>query len=705
MGGFYMKMSNVKTSTVAKSAYNSRTKEYDETQNHTFNYSAKEDHVYHHVTLPDGCPEEWKEAEKLWNENEKFETAQNTERHGKQFIIAIPQELTQEQTEKAINEFQEYFAKMGYASQADQHEPESRRSADEVEKNRHVHILTTARKITNGEFEKVKEKKVYANDVDAQGKPIFNPEAPDGQKVPKYDPEKLKAWEQEHGRKFDFKTDKEEIDKVQKIGARNRREWERVRVQDNPLDRRETIEAARAEWARICNQYLSEGQQIDHRSYERQGSDKVAQVHEGIGSHQEQDDRKAYNEQVKQLNRETEEAKKAAEIRLKEKGESHADRESETISGDHQGFDGVGGRFEGRDRSQGQRDPANSNTVRDIPGQVPGASSRNHEIDERLQRAERTDRAETASRRSKQDNEGHRGREHPGQAHDGREPQFESRKSEFEERIAGFEREHQQENRRSGEETASRSAGAYRPEEGERGSEKADRKAENTAERSRSDLYFDTHETITRVRETIEREGDPYRRADEYVAGTRSRISGIRGQHNEYAEQERRERETIKGLGAEARSSAKAVSENKERFGQLRAAFEGIRSRVIQLKEKIQSKVEEAFNKAQEKQEQPRQPQQTAQSPLSKLQQAQAANAAAQPRERSEEDMSRSGANSLLAQARAQNQAADQRERTAEKPQNDVMARFKEQQKQTEANRKEELEEVQQRTIHRGRHR
>ncbi len=260
MGGFYMKMSNVKTSTVAKSAYNSRTKEYDETQNHTFNYSAKEDHVYHHVTLPEGCPEEWKEAEKLWNENEKFETAQNTERHGKQFIIAVPQELTQEQTEKAINEFQEYFAKMGYASQADQHEPESQRSADEVEKNRHVHVLTTARKITNGEFEKVKEKKVYANDVDAQGKPIFNPEAPDGQKVPKYDPEKLNQWEQEHGRKFDFKTDKEEIDKVQKVGARNRREWERVRVQDNPLDRRETVEAARAEWARICNSYLSEDQ-------------------------------------------------------------------------------------------------------------------------------------------------------------------------------------------------------------------------------------------------------------------------------------------------------------------------------------------------------------------------------------------------------------------------------------------------------------
>ena len=332
MGGFYMKMSNVKTSTVAKSAYNSRTKEYDETQNHTFNYSAKEDHVYHNVTLPDGCPEEWKQAEKLWNENEKFETEQNTTRHGKQFIVAIPQELTQEQTEKAINEFQEYFAKMGYASQADQHEPESRRSADEVEKNRHVHVLTTARKITNGEFEQIKEKKMFANDRDANGKPVYNPEKPDAKDHKEY---RVPVLDENGEQKF-----------RERPGKGKEMLWERVRVQDNPLDRRETVEAARAEWARICNSYLSEDQKIDHRSYERQGSERVAEIHEGIGSHKEQDDRKAYNEEVRQANAKLEQAKQAAETRLKEKGESHDNRESQTVGGDHRGADGVGGRAE-----------------------------------------------------------------------------------------------------------------------------------------------------------------------------------------------------------------------------------------------------------------------------------------------------------------------------------------------------------------------
>lgn len=668
MGGFYMKMSNVKTSTVAKSAYNSRTKEYDETQNHTFNYSAKEDHVYHHVTLPDGCPEEWKEAEKLWNENEKFETAQNTERHGKQFIIAVPQELTQEQTEKAINEFQEYFAKMGYASQADQHEPESRRSADEVEKNRHVHILTTARKITNGEFEKVKEKKVYANDVDAQGKPIFNPEAPDGQKVPKYDPEKLNQWEQEHGRKFDFKTDKEEIDKVQKVGARNRREWERVRVQDNPLDRRETVEAARAEWARICNSYLSEDQKIDHRSYERQGSERVAEIHEGIGSHKEQDDRKAYNEEVRQANAKLEQAKQSAETRLKEKGESHDNRESQTVGGDHRGADGVGGRATGGDRVEGQREQGNSSTVRDIPGQVPG---------EQRGAEQRKGSPQRDNRPFEQDA---------------------NRASSIEERLSHVEDTARQkmdgvgaEVDRDREQTADRTGRADRPESGERKPESGQHEASENIEKR-----------IDEVRGRIQREGEPYRRADENLGRTRSRVDTLGKQHDGYAEQEQRERQDIKGLGAEARDASKAVQENASRFRQLRTVFDGIRSRVAELKEKIQNKVEEAFNKAQEafKNEQPKP---STESPMSVLQRAQQMNATAEPRERSE-DMSRNGANSLLAQAQAQNQAADQRERTAEKPQNDVMARFRQQKQETDQNRKEELEEVQQRTIHRGRH-
>lgn len=654
MGGFYMKMSNVKTSTVAKSAYNSRTKEYDETQNHTFNYSAKEDHVYHNVTLPEGCPEEWKQAEKLWNENEKFEKEQNTTRHGKQFIVAIPQELTQEQTEKAINEFQEYFAKMGYASQADQHEPESRRSADEVEKNRHVHILTTARKITNGEFEQIKEKKMFANDRDANGKPIYNPEKPDAKDHKEY---RQPVLDENGEQKF-----------RERPGKGKEMLWERVRVQDNPLDRRETVEAARAEWARICNSYLSEDQKIDHRSYERQGSERVAEIHEGIGSHKEQDDRKAYNEEVRQTNAKLEQAKQSAETRLKEKGESHDNRESQTVGGDHRGADGVGGRAES---GQGQT----------ASGADRGAESPRRDIQAFEREESRLDAVkERFSRFAEEARQG---------VDRNREP------------FDGV-REHTQDG----------SGRADRPERGERTSEERQQGASADYRQRVKEAENQRHGNVGRAASDIRRE----------FAGT---VRGYRADAQRVEADQRGIKEEQQNINREAnanirgqRSFTQGFNEHLERVrggftavrDKLKGAFENVlKANLQRAVERIRHLKSQAPEPEQEKpkqttQEQPKQTQ-TAQSPLSKLQQAQAANAAAQPRERSEEDMSRSGANSLLAQAQAQNQAADQRERTAEKPQNDIMARFRQQKQETDQNRKEELEEVQQRTINRGRHR
>ncbi len=653
MGGFYMKMSNVKTSTVAKSAYNSRTKEYDETQNHTFNYSAKEDHVYHNVTLPDGCPEEWKQAEKLWNENEKFEKEQNTTRHGKQFIVAIPQELTQEQTEKAINEFQEYFAKMGYASQADQHEPESRRSADEVEKNRHVHILTTARKITNGEFEQIKEKKMFANDRDANGKPIYNPEKPDAKDHKEY---RQPVLDENGEQKF-----------RERPGKGKEMLWERVRVQDNPLDRRETVEAARAEWARICNSFLSEDQKIDHRSYERQGSERVAEIHEGIGSHKEQDDRKAYNEEVRQTNAKLEQAKQSAETRLKEKGESHDTRESQTVGGDHRGADGVGGRAES---GQGQT----------ASGADRGAESPRRDVQAFGREESRLDAVK--ERFSRFTEEARQGVDGNREAFDGV-------------------REHTQDG----------SGRADRPERGERTSEERQQGASADYRQRVKEAEDQRHGNVGRAASDIRREFAGTVRG--YRADAQRVEADQRGIKEEQQNINREANEHIRGQGRFTQALNERVEGLRGRFTEVRDRVKGAFERVLKTNlqraaEKIRQLRHKAPDPEQEKPKQtqpkPEQPKQTAQSPLSKMQMAQQMNATAEPRERSE-DMSRNGANSLLAQAQAQNQAADQRERTAEKPQNDIMARFRQQKQETDQNRKEELEEVQQRTIHRGHHR
>lgn len=72
-------------------------------------------------------------------------------------------------------------------------------------------------------------------------------------------------------------------------------------IQDNPFNKKEFIEESRAKWAEVCNKHLSAEQQIDHRSYERQGIDRVSEIHEGIGYHQ-QDERAEYNKAVQELN-------------------------------------------------------------------------------------------------------------------------------------------------------------------------------------------------------------------------------------------------------------------------------------------------------------------------------------------------------------------------------------------------------------------
>lgn len=373
MSGYYAKVSNISggKSCVATSAYMSREKMKDEQMNHTFNYSGHEhDNTFSNVTLCKGAPEEWQDKEKLWNAVESEESGKNT-RKAKQWILAVPQGMNEEQAQDAVKEFQSYLAEKGMCSQADIHEPESKRSASRIEKNVHVHVLATQRKINErGEWEQIKEKKVYANCRDAEGKPAYNPDIPNdtGHRIPKIDPETGE----------------------QKIGARNRKEWERVKIQSNPLDNRELIEESRAKWAEVCNKHLSAEQQIDHRSYERQGIDRVSEIHEGIGYHQ-QDERAEYNKAVQELNSNMETLKTQAPQELEQiRSEVNDIRESLE-------YDTVSRRTEERDQRTAGADQSIERPTRTAgnahmadragtPGQGIGSEKRNLESENSDQR-------------------------------------------------------------------------------------------------------------------------------------------------------------------------------------------------------------------------------------------------------------------------------------------------------------------------------
>lgn len=303
MSGYYAKVTNISggKSCVATSAYMSREKLKDEQMNHTFNYSGHEhDNTFSNVTLCKGAPEEWQDKEKLWNAVEAEEKGKNT-RKAKQWILAVPQEMTEEQTEQAVKEFQNFLAEKGMCSQADVHEPDSKRSAAQIEKNKHVHVLATQRQLNGqGEWEQIKEKKVYANCRDAEGKPAYNPD------ISNDTAHRIPQLNQDGTQKVRVRKGKGE----EKL-------WERVKVQSNPLDCKELIEESRAKWAEVCNKHLSAEQQIDHRSYERQGIDKVSEIHEGIGYHQ-QDERAEYNKAVQELNSNMELLKKEAPQELEQ---------------------------------------------------------------------------------------------------------------------------------------------------------------------------------------------------------------------------------------------------------------------------------------------------------------------------------------------------------------------------------------------------
>jgi len=94
---------------------------------------------------------------------------------------------------------------------------------------------------------------------------------------------------------------------MQKLGKRNEKLWKRITVQANNWNDRGNVEKWRKSWAEICNRYLSEEQQIDHRSYERQGLPIEPMIHEGFRARRmeqigEASDRCEYNRIVKQLN-------------------------------------------------------------------------------------------------------------------------------------------------------------------------------------------------------------------------------------------------------------------------------------------------------------------------------------------------------------------------------------------------------------------
>ncbi len=194
--------------------------------------------------LPAGALEIWRDPAVMLNSIEMFEKSDRA-RTGKKIEVAFPRELTPEQRIEVIESYIEHnITENGYAAAYALHN-------DEEGRNPHCHILIPNRPINQetGEWEKIKAKKEYAKDEN-------------GERIPLIDPETGK----------------------QKVDGRNRKQWKRISVEQNLLDKKETLQNLRREWANECNKYLTQENQIDHRSYSDRGIEKIPTIHEGYAA-------------------------------------------------------------------------------------------------------------------------------------------------------------------------------------------------------------------------------------------------------------------------------------------------------------------------------------------------------------------------------------------------------------------------------------
>ena len=227
-------------SAVASSAYRSGEKLHDKEQDKTFDYTSKDNVVYSEIFLCENAPTEYRDRETLWNEVQKVEKAKDA-RFAREWEVAIPNELTLDQAKELTRGFCESLASEGMCIDMSIHWKEG---------NHHAHIMGTTRPIQkNGKWGQ-KEKKAYALDEKGEKIPIFD----------------------ENG--------------IQKVDSRNRKQWKRITVESNDWNKREKVEEWRARWAEHCNQYLEKENQIDHRSYQRQGVEQIPTIHEGYVARQ-----------------------------------------------------------------------------------------------------------------------------------------------------------------------------------------------------------------------------------------------------------------------------------------------------------------------------------------------------------------------------------------------------------------------------------
>jgi len=290
-------------SAIASAAYRSGQKLYDEETGLTHDFTKKRGVAFTEFMLPAHAPPEYSDRNVLWNAVQKVEKKSNAQL-AREIEVALPNELSRAcQIEIVRRYVQENFISVGMCADWALH--------DKGDGNPHAHIMLTTRPLKPDGTWAAKEKKTYALD-----------EA--GNRIPLLD----------------------SVSGNQKLGKRNEKLWKRITVEANDWNDRGNAEIWRKSWADICNEYLSFSQQIDHRSYKRQGIDLEPTIHEGYRARKMEQagfvsDRCEYNRIVKAINAlKTKWLQTVRELQqtIMEKGKILYERITEYLGRNHEDF-------------------------------------------------------------------------------------------------------------------------------------------------------------------------------------------------------------------------------------------------------------------------------------------------------------------------------------------------------------------------------
>ena len=201
------------------------------------------------------------QKQRLWNEVLKIEKNADAQL-GRSFEFALPKEWSrQEQIQYTTDYIQKTFVDRGMCADWSIH--------DKGDGNPHVHLLLTMRPFNPDHSWGKKEVKDWDFVRDKNGNIVIDESHPNWWQDKK-NPDR-------HGIRIPVLDE----NGIQKIGARNRLQWKRVLTDATGWNNPKNCELWRSEWAKVCNEHLPLQNQVDHRSYEKQGKLQIPTIHEG----------------------------------------------------------------------------------------------------------------------------------------------------------------------------------------------------------------------------------------------------------------------------------------------------------------------------------------------------------------------------------------------------------------------------------------